>query len=267
MGIALGIAGTLMQGMTRNPLADPGLLGLHSGAATSVVIGIHVFGIGSILGYASFGFIGAGIAALLVYTIASMGKVGATPIRLALAGAALSTGLSSITSAMLLLNQQVADQFRFWQMGTLGARSKNEVLIIGSIIAISTIPTLVFGGKVLNSLALGEDVASSLGLHVRRVQIYLATIVVLLAGSATALVGPIGFLGLLVPHATRLLVGTDYRRILIFSALIGPLLLISADVLGRIIFPPTEVQASVMTAVIGAPVFIALVRNRKQVEL
>ncbi|MFC5369408.1 FecCD family ABC transporter permease [Arcanobacterium bovis] len=267
VGIALAVSGSTMQGMTRNPLADPGLLGLNAGAASAVVLGIYTFGIGSVLGYASFAFIGAACATVTVYAIASYGKTGATPVRLALAGAALSAGLSSITSAILLIDQQTVNQFRMWQMGILGARGTGEILIIAPFIVVGAFVMLIFGSRLLNILALGDATATSLGIRPNRARMCLALITVLLAGSATALAGPIGFLGLIVPHAARLLVGGDYKHILALSLLLGPLALLTADVVGRVIMSPAEIQAGVMTALLGAPVFIALVRTRKQVQL
>ncbi|MBM7824309.1 iron complex transport system permease protein [Arcanobacterium pluranimalium] len=267
VGIALALSGAVMQGMTRNPLADPGLLGLNAGAASAVVLSIYLFGTGSVLGYASCAFIGAACAAALVYTIASLGKTGATPVRLALAGAALTAGLSSITSAILLIDQQAVNQFRMWQMGVLGARTVYETLIIAPFIGLGALVVIAFAARLLNILVLGDATATSLGINVNKARMFLAITVVLLAGAATALAGPIGFLGLIVPHTARLLIGGDYKQILALSLILGPLILIGADVIGRIILPPTEIQAGVMTAFLGAPVFIALVRTRKQVQL
>lgn len=266
VGAALGVAGALMQGVARNPLADPGILGINAGSALAVVLGIHLLGIGTVTGYIWFAFAGAAAAAVLVYAVASLGREGATPVKLALAGAALAAGLSSVMNAVLLMNSQALDAFRFWQVGTLGARSVEE---IGQVA-----PFLVAGGAVallsarlLNALALGDDAARGLGIRVGRARALAAAGVVLLCGAATALAGPIAFVGLVVPHALRALVGGDYRKLLPLSLLAGPVLLLLADVAGRVVLPPTEVQVGVMTAVIGGPVFIWLVRARKRVAL
>lgn len=266
VGAALAVAGAAMQGMTRNPLADPGILGLNAGAAFAVVAAIQLFSIGSVLGFASAAFLGAGVAAVAVYVIASLGRAGATPVRLALAGAGLSAALSAATSAILLTNNTAIGQFRFWQVGVLGARSVRDVLLILPLM-LAGAAVIAGSARLLNTLALGDDSAAGLGISVARGRILLGAGAVLLAGSATALAGPIAFVGLVVPHAVRLLVGGDYARIIALSALLGPVLLLVADTVGRVIAPPAEVQVGVMTAVIGAPVFIALIRSGRQVGL
>ncbi|WP_102157974.1 FecCD family ABC transporter permease [Zhihengliuella halotolerans] len=266
VGAALALAGAAMQGITRNPLADPGILGLNAGAALAVVLGIHLFGITSVSGYSWFAFAGAAFAAVVIYLVASLGREGATPVKLALAGAALAAGLASIMHAVLLMDQTALDGFRFWQVGVLGARSVAEVATMVPFIAVGTVLALA-STRLFNALALGDDAATGLGVRVGRGRVVSGLGVVLLAGGATALAGPIAFLGLVVPHALRLLVGADYRHLLPLSILAGPVLLLGADVLGRVVLPPSEVQVGVMTAVIGAPVFIWLIRTRKQVTL
>ncbi|MBT2515336.1 iron ABC transporter permease [Arthrobacter sp. ISL-30] len=261
-GGALGLAGAAMQGVARNPLADPGIMGVNAGAALAVVTGIYVFGISSLTGYIWFAFIGAAVAAVVVYLIASMGRDGATPVKLALAGAALNAGLYSLMNAVLVSSQDTWDRFRFWQVGGIAGREWSVVLpglpflLIGALIVLAT-------GRVLNSLALGDDVARGLGQNVTLVRALTAVGIVLLCGSATALAGPIAFIGLVIPHAVRFFTGPDYRWILPFSLVLAPVLLITADVIGRVAMLPGEVPAGIMTALVGAPVFVWLVRRGK----
>ena len=261
-GAALGLAGAAMQGVARNPLADPGIIGVNAGAALAVVTGIYVFGVSSLTGYIWFAFIGAAAAAVVVYLIASMGRDGATPVKLALAGAALSAGLFSLMNVILVSSQDTLDRFRFWQVGGIAGRDWSVVppglpfLIAGALIVLLT-------GRVLNSLALGDDVARGLGQNVGLARAITALGIVLLCGSATALAGPIGFVGLVVPHAVRSLTGPDYRWILPFSAVVAPVLLLVSDIMGRVVLLPGEGPAGIMTALIGAPVFVWLVRRGK----
>lgn len=261
-GGALGLAGAAMQGVARNPLADPGIMGVNAGAALAVVTGIFVFGISSLTGYIWFAFIGAAAAAAVVYLVASLGRDGATPVKLALAGAALSAGLYSLMNVILVSSQDTLDRFRFWQVGGIAGRDWSVVLpgvpflILGAGIVLAT-------GRILNSLALGDDIARGLGQRVGLVRGVTALGIVLLCGGATALAGPIGFVGLVIPHAVRFLTGPDYRWILPFSLVLAPVLLLSADILGRVVLLPGEVPAGIMTALVGAPVFVWLVRRGK----
>lgn len=266
VGMALGVAGAAMQGVARNPLADPGILGVNAGAALAVVFAIYFLGITSLTGYIWFAFLGAAIAAVVVYAIASMGREGATPVKLALAGAALSAGLASLMNAVLVSSKETLDSFRFWQVGSVAGRDWDLILpvipflLIGLVITLST-------GRILNGLSLGDDVARGLGQKVGPTRAVTALGVVILCGAATAMAGPIAFVGLVIPHMVRAVCGPDYRWVLPFSAVAAPVLVIGADVIGRIILPPGEIQAGIMTAVIGAPVFIWLVRRRKLVTL
>jgi iron complex transport system permease protein len=261
-GAALGLAGAAMQGVARNPLADPGIMGVNAGAALAVVTGIYVFGLSSLTGYIWFAFLGAAAAAAVVYLIASLGRDGATPVKLALAGAALSAGLFSLMNVILVSSQDTLDRFRFWQVGGIAGRDWSAVL--------PGVPFLVLGagivlgaGRILNSLALGDDIARGLGQRVGLARGITALGIVLLCGSATALAGPIGFVGLVIPHAVRFLSGPDYRWILPMSMILAPALLLAADVTGRVILLPGEVPAGIMTALVGAPVFVWLVRRGK----
>jgi iron complex transport system permease protein len=266
VGAALGAAGATMQGLTRNPLADPGILGVNAGAALFVVVGIYWFGVTSLLGYVWFAFAGAAVASVVVYSLGSLGREGATPVKLALAGAALTALLGSITTAVLLLDVETLDQFRFWIVGSLAGRT--------STIALSVAPFIGFGlvlalgcGPMLNTLALGDDVARGLGARVGWSRVAGATSIVVLCGAATAAAGPIAFVGLAIPHVARAITGPDYRWIMPFSMILAPILLLGADIIGRVVARPGEVQVGIVTAIIGAPVFIALVRSRKVAEL
>ncbi|MHC6594820.1 FecCD family ABC transporter permease [Arthrobacter sp. C152] len=261
-GGALGLAGAAMQGVARNPLADPGIIGVNAGAALAVVTGIYVFGVGTFSGYIWFAFAGAAAAAVVVYLIASLGREGATPVKLALAGAALSAGLYSLMNVILVSSQDTLDRFRFWQVGGIAGRDWSVILPALPFLAAGALIVLL-AGRILNSLALGDDVARGLGQRVGLARAVTALGIVLLCGSATALAGPIGFLGLVVPHAVRFLTGPDYRWILPFSLVLAPVLLLGADIIGRVVLLPGEVPAGIMTALVGAPVFVWLVRRGK----
>jgi iron complex transport system permease protein len=261
-GAALGLAGAAMQGVTRNPLADPGILGVNAGAALAIVAALFLFGIDGPAGYLWFAFAGAAAAAACVYAVASLGREGATPVKLALAGAALSAVLASVMNALLVLSQQTLDQFRFWQVGSLSGASTAELRTVLPFAVVGALVVVALG-RSLNGLALGDDLARGLGQRVALTRAATAVGVVVLVGSATALAGPIAFVGLVVPHLVRALVGGDHRWLLPLSALLAPVLLLTADVTGRVVTPPGEVQAGIMTAVVGAPVFIALVTRRR----
>lgn len=261
-GGALGLAGAAMQGVARNPLADPGIIGVNAGAALAVVTGIYVFGVTGFSGYIWFAFIGAATAAVVVYLIASLGREGATPVKLALAGAALSAGLSSLMNVILVSSQDTLDRFRFWQVGGIAGRDWS-VLLPGLPFLAAGALIVLLSGRILNSLALGDDTARGLGQRVGAARAVTALGIVLLCGTATALAGPIGFVGLVVPHAVRFFTGPDYRWILPFSLVAAPALLLAADIIGRVVLLPGEVPAGIMTALVGAPVFVWLIRRGK----
>ncbi len=262
VGAALGLAGCVMQGVTRNPLADPGILGVNGGAALAIVLGISVFGVGSASGYVWFALAGTAAVSVLVYSVAALGREGATPVKLALSGAAATAFFGAVTTALLLGDQQTFDQFRFWQVGSLNGRGLDVAAQVLPFLAVGAVLALVLG-RSLNTLALGDDVARGLGAQIGLVRLVSALAVVLLCGGATAAVGPVGFVGLTIPHVARALVGTDYRRVLPVSTLLAPVLLLAADVLGRVLARPGEVQVAIVTAVLGAPVFVALVRRHR----
>ncbi|CAM5696976.1 Iron ABC transporter permease OS=Streptomyces alboniger OX=132473 GN=CP975_07425 PE=3 SV=1 [Streptomyces alboniger] len=265
-GVALGLAGTVMQGVARNPLADPGVLGVNSGASAAVVFAISILGMSDPAHYIWFGFLGALIASLVVFGIGSMGREGATPVKLALAGAATGAALLSLTTSMLLTDSKSYDQYRFWQVGSLTGRDAPVLWQALPFIAVGTVFALLLGPR-LNALSLGDDLARGLGQRIGLARAACGVAVVLLCGAATVVAGPIAFLGLVVPHAARLFTGPDYRWVLPYSALIAPVLLLTADIVGRVIAPPGEVQAGIVTAAIGALPFVLLVRRRKLSEL
>lgn len=269
VGAALGLAGAVMQGVTRNPLADPGILGVNAGASLAVVIAISVFEVSSLSVYVWFAFVGAAGASVAVYALGSLGSLGrdgATPVKLALAGAALSALLGALTTAVLLLDATTLDQFRFWVVGSLAGR---DAAIVGQVAPFLAVGAIVALGsaRALNALGLGDDVARSLGQRVGLARLTAAVAVVLLTGAAVAAAGPIGFVGLTVPHVARAITGPDYRWVLPYSMVGAPILLLGADIVGRIVARPGELQVGIVTALLGAPFFIALVRRRRLAAL
>ncbi|MQY23118.1 FecCD family ABC transporter permease [Nocardia macrotermitis] len=268
VGMALGLAGALIQGFTRNPLADPGLLGLNSGAAFLAVLGIHVFGVGTPSGYVWFALAGSALAGVAVFAVAALGTRSGTasPLSLALAGAAVTFLLQALTNALVLTDTATLDTYRFWVVGSAAGRGFDvfrdvlPFLVVGVVIAL-------FAGRGLNALSLGEDVARALGVKVGLAKGSGLLAVVLLSGAATAACGPIAFVGLVVPHLARSVTGPDQRWLLPYSGLLGAILLVLADTVGRLIARPGEVQVGITLAICGAPVFIALVRRRKLVTL
>jgi len=262
VGIALGLAGTAAQGLTRNPIADPGILGVSFGASLFVVLGISIVGVSSLSGYVWFAFAGAAIASVLVFSVASLGRDGATPVKLALVGSAVSAACGSLITAIVLSDTQVLNSVRFWQVGAIAGRGYDVLWQMLPTFLIGAILALVLGRQ-LNGLALGDDVARGLGQRIGVTRLLGAAAIVLLCGSATAAAGPIAFVGLAVPHIVRVFTGSDYRRVLLVSAIVGPIMLIACDILGRVIAPPGELEVGIVTAFVGAPFFIALVRRRK----
>lgn len=259
VGAALGVAGAIMQGLTRNPLADPGLLGIEAGAALFVVAAVYVLHIRTLTEYALFAFAGAGVSAVVVYGLGSIGRGGATPYKLAIAGAALTTLLSSLMIAIMLFNQRTTEEVRTWLVGSVAGREIGLVIQGAPYVLIGLLIAFLLGRQI-TTLTLGDDVAKGLGQNVAWIKAACAAIVVLLSGAAVALAGPIGFVGLVIPHAVRFFAGVDYRWILPYSALVGALFLLLADIAGRMLARPAELPVGVMTALIGGPVFILLVR-------
>jgi iron complex transport system permease protein len=266
VGAALGVAGALLQGLTRNPLADPGILGFEAGAALAVVGAIFLLGISSIGGYVWFALAGAAVAGGVVYALGAAGGSRAAPVTLALAGAAVTALLTAITSAILMLDVQTLDEFRFWVTGSLAGRDLGVLAGALPFMAVGLALALA-SARALDTQALGEDMARALGQNVARARAVAAAGGVLLSGAAVAVAGPVAFIGLTVPHAARAIAGPGYRRVIPYSALLGAILILLADVLGRVVAKPAEVPVGIVMAVVGVPAFIALVRRGKAVEL
>ncbi|WP_378143903.1 FecCD family ABC transporter permease [Cnuibacter sp. UC19_7] len=261
-GAALGVSGAAMQGVTRNPLADPGILGVTMGASLAVVCAIAWFGLSSATVQIWIAIGGAAVAAVFVYAVGSLGRGGATPLKLALAGAATSAALASFISAVVLPRADIGEAVRSWEIGGVGGATMASIQQVAPFLAGGFVLCLL-SAKGLNSLALGDELAAGLGERVALTRGLAALGSVVLCGAATAVTGPIAFVGLVVPHACRLLVGVDHRWLIPFSAVVGAALLTGADILGRIVARPSEIDVGIITALIGAPVFIYLVRRRK----
>jgi iron complex transport system permease protein len=266
IGSALSVSGAMMQAITRNPLADPGLLGVNAGSAFAVVFSIWLFGFSSLSSFVWFALLGAAVASVVVFALGSIGRGGATPVRLALAGSALTALLGGLTSAVLLLDQQALDQYRFWAVGSLAGRDESTMIEVLPFISLGLLLALACA-RSLNALALGEETARALGTRVGWTRAATALAVTLLCGSATAACGPIAFLGLVVPLAVRSITGPDQRWLIPYAAVLGPVLLLTCDIAGRVIARPAEVQVGIMTAAIGGPAFVVLVRRVRMTQL
>ncbi len=261
-GAAFGVAGALIQAITRNPLADPGILGVNAGAGFAITVGVAVFGVTGIAGYVWFSFAGAVLATVLVYLIGASGSGSASPVTLVIAGVALAAVLTAFATFLQLINEETFRSFRNWSLGSLARVPVSDTLTVLPLIVLGLVLAVVISGS-LNAVALGDDQAASLGANIARTRTIGLISVTLLAGAATALTGGIAFVGLAVPHLVRWFTGPDQRWIVAYTALASPVLVLSADVLGRVVARPGEIEAGVMTAVLGAPVLIALVRRRK----
>ena len=267
VGAALALSGATMQAVTRNPIADPGILGVSNGASLAVVCGIAFFGLADPYGQMAFAIAGAGIAAVFVYTVGSLGRGGATPLKLALAGAATSAAFASLNSAVMLPRVDLLQTFQSWQIGGVGGAEWPRIALTAPVLAVGALICFLCS-RGMNSLALGDEMAKGLGENVFRTRLISALGAVILAGAATAIAGPIGFVGLIIPHVCRMLVGTDHRWLLPFSAIAGAALLTASDIVGRVIAPSSEeIQVGIITAIIGAPLFIWIVRRQKVREL
>jgi iron complex transport system permease protein len=265
-GAALGLAGAVMQGVTRNPLADPGILGINVGASLAVVVGVTWIGISSAHAFIWVAIAGAGATAVFVYVIGSMGRGGATPLKLALAGTATAIAFSSLVIAVVLPRADIAGGIRSWQIGGVGGATFERMEHIYPFLLVGFLLCLLSARR-LNALALGDELAAGLGERVAVARGMATLGAVVLCGATTAVCGPIGFVGLVVPHACRLLVGVDHRWLLSFSAIGGAILLTASDILGRLAARPSELEVGVVTALVGAPVFIFIVRRQKVRDL
>lgn len=265
-GAALGLAGAVMQGVTRNPLADPGILGVNLGASLAIAVGVAWFGIASAQAYIWVAVLGAGATAVFVYAIGSLGRGGPTPLKLTLAGMATSVAFSSLVTAVMLSRGDIAGGLHAWQIGGVGGATFARMAHVLPFLAAGFGLSLISARK-LNLLALGDDMAAGLGERVAVARGLASLGAILLCGATTAICGPIGFVGLVVPHLGRLLVGVDHRWLLPFSALIGACLLVASDIAGRLIARPSELDVGIVTAFIGAPFFIWIVRRARVRDL
>lgn len=266
IGAALALSGAALQAITRNPLADPGILGISAGSSFFVVVGITAFQLSRPYSVMGVAIAGAAVAAVLVYLIGSAGRGGATPLKLALSGAAMSAALVSLTNAAILPRVDAAQAFQSWQVGGVGGATWDRIATVAPILAVGALICFACS-RGMNSLALGDDLAVGLGEHVGRTRALAGVGAVVLCGGATAIAGPIAFVGLIIPHLCRMVFGPDHRWLLPFSAIAGAALLVTADVVGRMIARPDEIQVGIITAIIGAPFFIWIVRRQRVREL
>jgi len=260
IGASLAISGVLMQTLTKNPLASPDIFGVNAGAGLAVVTGVTVFGISNLQVFTWLSFIGAAIAAISIYMIGSMGRGGLTPMKLTLAGAAMTAMVASLTQGLLVSNEALLDQVLFWLAGSVSGRSLDNLVAVLPYLVVGWGLAWIMSGK-MNVLSMGEDVAKGLGLNIVFLKLVMGLAIILLAGGSVAVAGPIGFIGIVVPHLTRSIVGIDHRWLIPFSGLFGAVLLIAADVISRYILMPREIPVGVMTAIIGTPFFIYIARK------
>ncbi|MFD8718184.1 FecCD family ABC transporter permease [Streptomyces sp. NPDC059629] len=263
-GAALGLSGAVLQALTRNPLADPGLLGINAGASAAVVTAITFFGVTTLNGYVWFAFFGAAAVGALVWFLG--GSRGATPVRLALAGTAISAALYGYLQAVMITDDAALGKMRFWTVGSLASASDSTILQVLPFLAVGTLLALGLA-RPLNAVAMGDDTARALGANLTRTRGLAMLAATVLCGAATAACGPIAFVGLMVPHVVRSVTGPDLRWILPYATVLSPVLLLGADVIGRVVARPSELQVGIVTAIIGGPVFILLVRRQRTAQL
>jgi iron complex transport system permease protein len=264
VGAALGLSGAVLQALTRNPLADPGLLGINAGASAAVVTAVSFFGVTSLSGYVWFAFAGAAAVGALVWFLG--GSRGATPVRLALAGTAVSAALYGYLQAVMITDGAALDKMRFWTVGSLASATDATIVQVLPFLAVGTVLVLLLA-RPLNAVAMGDDTARALGVDLNRTRALAMLAATVLSGAATAACGPVVFVGLMVPHAVRSFTGPDQRWILPYATVLSPVLLLGSDVVGRIVARPSELQVGVVTAIIGGPVFVFLVRRRRTAQL
>ncbi|MFI8189118.1 FecCD family ABC transporter permease [Streptomyces sp. NPDC085946] len=263
-GAALGLAGAVLQALTRNPLADPGLLGINAGASAAVVTAITYFGVTSLTGYVWFAFFGAAAVGALVWFLG--GSRGATPVRLALAGTAISAALYGYLQAVMIMDEAALGKMRFWTVGSLSSADDSTITQVLPFLLAGMVLALLLA-RPLNAMAMGDDTAKALGADLNRTRALSMLAATMLCGAATAACGPIMFVGLMVPHVVRSFTGPDLRWILPYAAVLSPVLLLGADVIGRVVARPAELQVGIVTAILGGPVFIFLVRRRRTAQL
>ncbi|PLR82889.1 iron ABC transporter [Bacillus canaveralius] len=260
VGASLAISGVLMQTLTKNPLASPDIFGVNAGAGAFVVIAVTIFSIGNLQLFTWVSFAGAAIAAITVYAVGSIGREGLTPMKMTLAGAAMTAMFASFTQGLLVLNEAALEQVLFWLAGSISGRKLDNLTAVLPYLVTGWIASLVIASR-MNVLAMGEDVAKGLGLNTAFIKISIGVIVILLSGGAVAVAGPIGFIGIVVPHLTRSLIGNDHRWLIPLSGMLGGVLLVAADIASRYILMPQEVPVGAITAIIGTPFFIYIARK------
>lgn len=260
VGASLGVSGVLLQTLTKNPLASPDIFGVNAGAGMMIVIAVTLLKVDSIQAFTWLSFFGAAAAAIGVYAVGSFGREGLTPMKLTLAGAALSAMFASFTQGLLVLNEAALEQVLFWLAGSVAGRELDNLFAVLPYLAVGWIGSLLIASK-MNILSMGEDVAKGLGLNTAFVKIGIGILVILLAGGAVAVAGPIGFIGIVIPHVTRSIVGIDHRWVIPYAALLGAMLLLAADIGSRYLLMPQEVPVGVTTAIIGTPFFIYIARR------
>ncbi|MGI8384665.1 FecCD family ABC transporter permease [Robertmurraya sp. P23] len=260
VGSSLAIAGALMQTLTKNPLASPSIFGINAGAGFAVVIAVSLFQVSHLQAFAWIAFLGAAVAAISVYFIGSLGREGLTPMKLTLAGAAIAAMFSSFTQGFLVLSEVALDQVLFWLAGSIQGRKLEILVSVIPYFVVGWVGALLLASK-LNVLSMGEDVAKALGIRTGLLKLGIGLIVILLAGGSVAVAGPVGFIGIVIPHITRSIVGIDHKWVIPYSAFLGAILLLLADILARYVIMPEEVPVGVMTAIIGTPFFIYIARR------
>jgi iron complex transport system permease protein len=260
VGASLAIAGAIMQALTKNPLASPSVFGINAGAGFFVVVAVSLFYVDSLQAYTWIAFAGAAITAFTVYFIGSFGREGLTPMKLTLAGAAMAALFSSLTQGLLVVNEAALDQVLFWLAGSVQGRKMESLFTVLPYVVPAIVISMIMSQKI-NILTMGEDVAKGLGLRTGFVKLSAALIVIVLGGGSVAVAGPIAFIGIVIPHFARFLVGNDYRWIIPYCAILGGALLVFADILARYVIMPEEVPVGVMTAFIGTPFFIYIARR------
>ncbi|MGS2779325.1 FecCD family ABC transporter permease [Robertmurraya sp. GLU-23] len=260
VGSSLAIAGALMQTLTKNPLASPSIFGINAGAGFAVVIAVSLFQISHLQAFAWIAFLGAAVAAISVYFIGSLGREGLTPMKLTLAGAAIAAMFSSFTQGFLVLSEVALEQVLFWLAGSIQGRKLEILVSVTPYFVVGWVGALLLASK-LNVLSMGEDVAKALGIRTGLLKIGIGVMVILLAGGSVAVAGPVGFIGIVIPHITRSIVGIDHKWVIPYSAFLGAILLLLADILARYVIMPEEVPVGVMTAIIGTPFFIYIARK------
>lgn len=260
VGGSLAIAGALMQALTKNPLASPGIFGVNAGASFFIVVSVSFFSVSSMTQYTWIAFAGATVAALSVYILGGLGREGLTPMKLTLAGAAIAALFASFTQGILVLNEKALDEVLFWLAGSVQGRKLELLYPVLPYVGGAFLLSILIASQI-NLLTMGEDVAKGLGQKTGLIKLLAAIVIVLLAGSSVAVAGPIGFIGIVVPHLARALVGIDHRWIIPYCAIIGGILLIWADISARYVIMPEEVPVGVMTAIIGTPFFVYIARK------